>query len=323
VTRRSLFQSTPARALFAGVAVVACNAILDNEPGVRRNPPPPDDVRSSDDNEPQTHRRDPGIDGDAGANDDAGRPSPCAESQRMCHGYCVGLGDPHYGCGDPSCAPCTIAHGTPACENGACIIQTCDRGFADCDGDPANGCETDLSRAASCGACGAVCPPSRPVCAPAGGGFGCTTGCGPDAPLRCGDECVDPLTSINHCGDCDVRCPEVDNGIVECVGGRCELTCKPGYRACGSRCVVTTDPSACGPGCTVCPVPPNATAACQADRCAFLCDVGFGNCNQDPDDGCETRFADDPENCGGCGKSCNGGVCVDGECVAAAAEVGP
>ncbi len=40
------------------------------------------------------------------------------------------------------------------CADGECA---CGHGFADCDGDPANGCEADLSSAATCGACGHDC----------------------------------------------------------------------------------------------------------------------------------------------------------------------
>lgn len=35
----------------------------------------------------------------------------------------------------------------------------CEAGFGDCDGDPSNGCEQDLSERTHCGACGAVCAP--------------------------------------------------------------------------------------------------------------------------------------------------------------------
>ncbi len=34
-----------------------------------------------------------------------------------------------------------IPHGTGSCLNGACLIETCDAGWASCDGDPNNGCE--------------------------------------------------------------------------------------------------------------------------------------------------------------------------------------
>jgi Stigma-specific protein, Stig1/Fibrinogen beta and gamma chains, C-terminal globular domain len=53
---------------------------------------------------------------------------------------------------------CTLANGTPRCDAGACVVQSCAAGFGDCDLAPANGCETSLrTDARNCGACGAVC----------------------------------------------------------------------------------------------------------------------------------------------------------------------
>lgn len=51
---------------------------------------------------------------------------------------------------------CTNAHGTTRCEGGACV-PTCSPGWDDCDGDPDNGCETDLNSADNCGSCGRTC----------------------------------------------------------------------------------------------------------------------------------------------------------------------
>jgi len=60
-------------------------------------------------------------------------------------------------CG-PEGVVCDIAHGTPACVDGACGIAYCTDGFADCDGDAANGCEVHTQRRVDhCGACGSAC----------------------------------------------------------------------------------------------------------------------------------------------------------------------
>jgi len=321
VTRSPSFRKTIVRSFLLAAGVVGCNTILDNNPG-KLDPSAGSDLTPTDPSDggllPDVPRRGdepppPSPDGGAQDPPDSGQDPLCAPGQRMCHGFCVGTTDPNYGCGHPTCEPCKIAHGTSACQANACAVQTCDKGYADCNQDPADGCEVDLSKATSCGACNAVCPAATPVCAPAGAGFQCTTGCTPDAPTLCGNECVATQTSVNHCSACNARCPDVDHAEAACVDGTCTFTCKTGYHACGGRCVVSTDPTACGPTCIACPVPANAGATCQADACAFQCLPGFGNCNQDPVDGCEANLASDAANCGGCGLVCNG-TCTGGIC---------
>jgi hypothetical protein len=49
------------------------------------------------------------------------------------------------------------AHGKPVCEQGVCNYR-CSRGWADCDGDADNGCETNVTiDSLNCGACGNRC----------------------------------------------------------------------------------------------------------------------------------------------------------------------
>jgi hypothetical protein len=65
---------------------------------------------------------------------------------------------------DPtSCGACNAPCRPPgknqkrACEKGVCVYD-CEPGFADCNGDPADGCETNLNiHPANCGACGNSC----------------------------------------------------------------------------------------------------------------------------------------------------------------------
>lgn len=52
---------------------------------------------------------------------------------------------------------CGDQHATPSCAAGRCSLA-CDLGHADCDGEPANGCEADVEGDAdNCGACGNTC----------------------------------------------------------------------------------------------------------------------------------------------------------------------
>lgn len=78
--------------------------------------------------------------------------------------------------GDRPCvtvADCgTILPGrVPSCQSGQCA-DVCPTNFADCDGNPVNGCETRLDQRESCGACARWCGPGG-ACARYAGGFRC------------------------------------------------------------------------------------------------------------------------------------------------------
>lgn len=251
---------------------LGCNAILDNQPGTLVEGG--DGGTSPDPGAPTPPDEEPPVsDPDAGTTTpDTGRPpSTCPAGTQLCFGTCVSTADPVFGCGDPSCKPCPSAHATMGCRAGKCAVTTCDPGYADCNATAGDGCEKDLSKATSCGTCNAVCGAASPFCTPSGPTFQCTNGCAPAAPLNCGAECVDPLTSTNHCGGCNLKCTPVPNGTNACTTGICTFTCKAQFHACAGTCVGTTDPTACGPACTACPVPPGGAATCIADTCGITC----------------------------------------------------
>lgn len=317
-SRRRLFWTLSGSALLVALTG-ACNAILDNNAGILVTTEgagtfPAEDSGTSTP-APTTEPVDSGSTApiDAATLGDGGLPD-CPAGQHRCNGQCVSTSDPTYGCGSPACTPCVVAHGAPACVGGACAVATCDPGFANCNANPADGCEVDLSKPATCGSCTAACPATTPVCAPVGGTYQCGTGCPPTAPTRCGDECVDLLTSANHCGTCPNVCAPVENATVACTTGVCTFTCRPDFRACGGRCTAVTDPAACGPGCVVCPPAANARPTCAADVCRFECNMGFGDCDALPANGCEANFANNPAHCGGCNRPCPSGVCNAGVC---------
>ena len=60
------------------------------------------------------------------------------------------------------------------CGSGTCTIM-CSAGFADCNGNPADGCEADLTARSSCRACGTVCT-GTDMCCPTGAA--CRPTCG-------------------------------------------------------------------------------------------------------------------------------------------------
>ena len=53
---------------------------------------------------------------------------------------------------------CSLPNATSACVNGSCQVSACSGGHSDCDGNSANGCESNIQNDVSnCGACGRVC----------------------------------------------------------------------------------------------------------------------------------------------------------------------
>lgn len=65
-----------------------------------------------------------------------------------------------------TCNPSTCqapTHAVPVCTGNLCS-WSCQDGFADCDGNAANGCEVDLNTFANCGACGVKCKAEVGVC---------------------------------------------------------------------------------------------------------------------------------------------------------------
>ena len=94
-------------------------------------------------------------------------------------------------CGN-DCTANQPANTVAACTNGACDYA-CKPGFASCDGDASNGCETNLNRYATCGSCTNNCA-TRPE------GYSCSGG-----QCICRSEytyCCDTCTFGGCCGYC-------------------------------------------------------------------------------------------------------------------------
>lgn len=90
------------------------------------------------------------------------RPSCAKSGKTTCDGYCADIANDPDNCGGcglfcPTSGPARQR----ACHKGVCVADCVD-GFGDCNGDPTDGCETDLRvHPSHCGACGASCDLAR------------------------------------------------------------------------------------------------------------------------------------------------------------------
>ncbi len=185
-------------------------------------------------------------------------PVVCGADSKVCTGTCVSSADPAHGCGAAACDPCSFANAVAACDaTGACALGPCLTGYADCDANASNGCETRLDDDTSnCGACGHVCALANatPKCS---GGVcaiaSCASGYG-DCDSDPSDGCEVATTSdVTHCGSCTTPCPTVANTTFACVSSACAIAaCAPSTLACnapidGCECAVPNATVACTP----------------------------------------------------------------------------
>jgi hypothetical protein len=251
--------------------------------------------------------------------------SSCPAGQVFCSGVCANLSNSPTNCG--TCGnTCTVANGTPGCTSGNCVVASCNSGFADCNNNPADGCETNTgSNVNNCGACGVVCAPvnrGTPACT---GGVcvigSCTAGFA-DCNNTYSDGCeTNTANDVNNCGACNNKCV-APNATTTCSGGLCAIAgCNSGFANCngsyadGCEINVSNNVNNCGTCGHVCFVQ-NGTPACASGTCVVAsCNSGFANCNNNAGDGCEVNLQTDPNNCGTCGTKCaSGHACSAGVC---------
>ncbi len=199
-------------------------------------------------------------------------------------------------CGN-TCLPADNA--TVGCLLGTCMM-VCDEGYKDCDQDPANGCETDISSNAShCGSCNQACKPY-------------TNATGACVDGACTMECLDSYADCDgfestgcevdisndpiHCGGCKKKCAETANATATCSEGSCAIACAADFGDCdgaldnGCETTLIDNESNCGACGVKCPQRKNADPWCSQGVCMLKCNNGWGNCNLTESDGCETKL---------------------------------
>ena len=253
----------------------------------------------------------------------------CAGGKDCCNSVCVDTTADLSNCGACGHGCAAPAHGTASCTASVCGLAACDKGWDSCDKDPANGCETDLSLPAHCGACDTTCPAPGPNADAACKAGVCATDCKAgfaDCDMDAKNGCEVTLASDGkNCGACGTECMSVNHAMAACTMGKCVVGgCDFGFADCNMNpadgCEAgLLDVNNCG-GCgKVCGAVAHGTPGCGAGVCGVgMCDALWGNCDNNPQNGCERDLSSDLMHCGACFKPCviaNGMPgCIQGKC---------
>lgn len=179
-----------------------------------------------------------------------------------CDGACFDLATDARNCGacGVRCNPGPNVRAT-SCVARRCVSE-CKAGFGDCDGRPANGCESVLSTDAdNCGSCGARCDGLPHVKSPSCAAGACLFSClAPyaDCDAIAANGCESNLTvDLANCGRCGFVCGGANN-TPSCSQGMCTQICDRGWQDCNSKTAdgceidVTVDANNCGMCARVC-----------------------------------------------------------------------
>ncbi|HKQ67782.1 MAG TPA: hypothetical protein VJT73_00510 [Polyangiaceae bacterium] len=195
------------------------------------------------------------------------------------------------------------------CSAGKCVVpaSACSTGHAHCTANPDDGCETDITKAATCNSCVNKCPVDNPVCTPSG----CKNSCPANAPTLCnGTTCSNLDNDASHCSDCAKACVQpASGGTTTCDSRKCVVHCFDGSPECAGNCPnYQTDSKNCGTCGHVCA----AGTTCKSGQC---CTGSQTNCG-----GACLDLSTDADHCGACNNaSCpnvTGGTrhCVSSSC---------
>ena len=177
-------------------------------------------------------------------------------------------------------AACSLANATATCSSGSCAIGSCASGFDTCDGNAANGCETDLSSDVNhCGACATKCGAlanATPGCSASKCGVGSCASGFDDCNKTAADGCeVNLNMDPKNCGKCNAAC-SLTNATATCKSGSCAVSaCSSGFDNCdanasnGCEANLSSDANNCGACGTKC----GAGTSCQSGLCRCS-----GNC---------------------------------------------
>jgi len=217
---------------------------------------------------------------------------------------------------------CAFTNAAASCAFGACALGACNAGFGNCDGNAANGCETDTRTSlTNCGACGTTCaarPNAAAACAASTCGLTCNAGFGNcDGNATNGCE-TDTRTSLTNCGACGTICPARTNAAATCAASTCGLTCNAGFGNCDNNAAngCETDTRTSVTNCGACGNICATGASCTAGACVTL-----PTCTDRIQNGTESDV-DCGGTCPGCltgnacrnNTDCRSGTCTTGAC---------
>ena len=274
-----------------------------------------------------------------------------ATTNFCCGTSCVNRTSDESNCG--SCGnTCTNPNGSTNCLSSVCV-PSCASGYADCDGDPDDGCEENIWETNDCGStCGnrvncinQVDNATSPWCNSGSCDYGsCNTRFG-DCDGDRSDGCEADLWLIASCGttcgnrvNCSNRIQNA-SGVV-CSSGACDYgSCDAGYDNCNADRTdgCETDiwqANSCGSNCgnrvNCNGLVQNASGiSCNSGDCGYAaCNSGYADCDGDPTNGCEENIWETADcgstcfnraNCNGqvqnaSGVNCNAGDCAYSSC---------